>query len=1815
MQPDSLPPFVYLHNNYTYRLKLGFYAAPSNPKLFSKTVRNELDKLKYSYNSDLKGLVMGFGRISSNQVIPADYSHNINVSVNVDIYIFRPPIGSVIEAVVNQVSESHVGCLVLELFNVSIVRPENKPYRCWQGSKVKKDDKINVRILSFDTTKKLPHITGEIVSNSDNLLSDSGAASESEAEFFSTKASSKVASESDTERETEVIMKSCPNSSSSSPLHSSFTQNVSGSEHSVNSLSVTRHKRFEQMQKHLEKKKTASQLQSQVFIKPSEQGGDQTKFVSDTNSPTKMTKSPNKAIKSAINDSFKLTNTSLNHNINNDLSKREISDSKKKKTHQDSTNTTNSPSALTKLNQSGTKNTDSSNSSSSDEENKSLMKLLINTSLTKSPTNQESKNKTPKTSNPLHVDSAYKENPMSSVSLDSSSSDEYKTVKMTNQEKLQMKTTSDTNSSDSSDDEMFESLKFNQAKKEKTETLSNSIQTNKVLKKKTNQESTNATNSPSALTKLNQSGTKNTDSNISSSSDEENESLMKSLVNKSLSESQTNRESMNKSPRKSTAQSTSLEKGQTKTNSDSHNSSDSSDDEMFESLKMNQAKNDTLHKPIQTNKVTFQHQTSSSEDKEKESPMKRQTDKPSHQSPTSKKPVDKKDSKNIMESPSSASKIKAKQKKRLTLSERTKRSRDAAKNDSSSDEGGMEFFKRLSTSTPKNVDNVKKDNNISNVTSDSSSNDNCDTTITVKNDNNISNVTSDSSSSDNCNTTTTVKKDNNISNVTSNSSSGDNCDTTTTTKNNTVKTTITSQSHAKDQPNAKCNWSNNVRNSSSESSDNEMYKSLKMIIAKKPRETLGDSKKLVTINNVTFCDTSSSSSEDEKELLNPLSDKNSPQSRIIDNKPQTKKSLPQKIKHDSSFSSKVVNLKDEDNCCTNENNNLSSTELLDKEKSRKNTLSISNITPGSSPKVSGKRASLKKNDTETNIKVNNSDDESVENFDKIGNTASPHKYYEGKRKKCFKLPLDLMTKKGKNRLSVKKEHLLNHIMSGRYSSDRSGEEMYKSTKINTNKKESEIVSNSKRTVTINNVILQGTSSNEDDKDPNRDFNCLNGISNKVSNTIKNPTENDNHVCSTSNLPYEQDVVDGKNRKKKSKKKSKCDVSEMPLIENVKCSPKSPTMKSSGTKNSQAEIINRLTLRENDSNSEDNLTQSINEILKSASTKLSKDGKKMKKNSKIPLDPTRSDEDTTQTGKLKRLSNPTSVLPNTNNHLNDKNSEDETCKSKKKKKTKIKEHKKLSKTGKTFHDISSSEDETMLLTKSLISKSVPVKTTVKISAEENKCTDGNGDSSQIQTTETTKKKKKKKKDIQNITVDSPSIKTKHTKVDNTSIQETSRSEDEIKLLNRSLVSKLSRKSPTKVAAKKVDKSTNNKIHKNIDVSLEDVENTSALVSATTKTTKKKKSKENKNVVMMESPSTSKKKTKQEKIIKKIAKEQCDSSSSEDENELIMKSLHSKSPTTKAMANVSVKTANKPSGLTEAIKTPSSNQKAKIKKNSNKIESAVQIESEHSNSLTTKQKPRKNSTQADIIKKLCQDANDSSSEEDECSLINKILKQTTKRVKGSKKEKKVSKVPSKSLSVDKSLSTSKISKAVPSNTAKVLTPIKRSSGNSSEDAKTHKSPKQSSTVKEKRKSQKFKFTNLTSHQDSSSSEDEHNLLIKSIMLNKSLPTSLKTKKSIDNKNNSFISKKDNFSPGKSVADDSNIKKKSKIKTGSPLSLKGTPSNTREKSPTPKLLSVSGKKRHRVEVIEQITQPKINSKSKKRPLTYSNMEEISKKKKKKV
>ncbi|VVC45928.1 Hypothetical protein CINCED_3A002098 [Cinara cedri] len=224
---------------------------------------------------------MEFGRISSYELMPADFRHCINVALNVDVYIFGPPVGSILKAVVNQTSDNHISCLVHNLFNVSIVRPEDQPYDQWPGSKIKKEDIINVRVLSFDLTKKLPHITGDIVNKNDRCSKPENELDNYSSQCSSTDKSAKglqkdstsllkqLSRDSELSDEMHIITSPFKNKNKlkMSPIYKKTSINnreyiknqlysstpISNSENSVNDITVIRNKPFEQFKNNLVK--------------------------------------------------------------------------------------------------------------------------------------------------------------------------------------------------------------------------------------------------------------------------------------------------------------------------------------------------------------------------------------------------------------------------------------------------------------------------------------------------------------------------------------------------------------------------------------------------------------------------------------------------------------------------------------------------------------------------------------------------------------------------------------------------------------------------------------------------------------------------------------------------------------------------------------------------------------------------------------------------------------------------------------------------------------------------------------------------------------------------------------------------------------------------------------------------------------------------------------------------------------------------------------------------------------------------------------------------------------------------------------------------------------------------------------------------------------------------------------------------------------------------------------------------------------------------------------------------------------------------
>lgn len=85
----------------------------------------------------------------------------IHVDVEGDFYIFNPSEGQIFKGTVNKISKTHIGCLMHNLFNVVIPRPDENPK--WLGNKVKIAQEIIFKLIYTNFDRKLPYIKGDIV--------------------------------------------------------------------------------------------------------------------------------------------------------------------------------------------------------------------------------------------------------------------------------------------------------------------------------------------------------------------------------------------------------------------------------------------------------------------------------------------------------------------------------------------------------------------------------------------------------------------------------------------------------------------------------------------------------------------------------------------------------------------------------------------------------------------------------------------------------------------------------------------------------------------------------------------------------------------------------------------------------------------------------------------------------------------------------------------------------------------------------------------------------------------------------------------------------------------------------------------------------------------------------------------------------------------------------------------------------------------------------------------------------------------------------------------------------------------------------------------------------------------------------------------------------------------------------------------------------------------------------------------------------------------------------------------------------------------
>lgn len=137
----------------------------------------------------LGGILAGYGRIAvlKSKAETLFNLSDLHIDIEGDFYVFKPEIGKELTGeiyyellfdnteikktvfanyftgIVNKKSPGHIGCLVHNLFNVSLHKPYGLPQLKWPGNSAKLLDQVKFTITRIDLQSQVPYIEGNIV--------------------------------------------------------------------------------------------------------------------------------------------------------------------------------------------------------------------------------------------------------------------------------------------------------------------------------------------------------------------------------------------------------------------------------------------------------------------------------------------------------------------------------------------------------------------------------------------------------------------------------------------------------------------------------------------------------------------------------------------------------------------------------------------------------------------------------------------------------------------------------------------------------------------------------------------------------------------------------------------------------------------------------------------------------------------------------------------------------------------------------------------------------------------------------------------------------------------------------------------------------------------------------------------------------------------------------------------------------------------------------------------------------------------------------------------------------------------------------------------------------------------------------------------------------------------------------------------------------------------------------------------------------------------------------------------------------------------
>lgn len=156
------------HHSYFHNVVVKEHLAllPSFVGNLSKGVTEHLSDKILKHSSQLQGVLLSFSkpRFMNEMGKILDEQPHIHFDVTYSATIFRPVLGSVLCGTVNKVGVDHVGCLLFNCFNVTVIS-RRTGHQCGFPAGFVEESIIWFMVTSLDTTGDLLSLTGEYFQN------------------------------------------------------------------------------------------------------------------------------------------------------------------------------------------------------------------------------------------------------------------------------------------------------------------------------------------------------------------------------------------------------------------------------------------------------------------------------------------------------------------------------------------------------------------------------------------------------------------------------------------------------------------------------------------------------------------------------------------------------------------------------------------------------------------------------------------------------------------------------------------------------------------------------------------------------------------------------------------------------------------------------------------------------------------------------------------------------------------------------------------------------------------------------------------------------------------------------------------------------------------------------------------------------------------------------------------------------------------------------------------------------------------------------------------------------------------------------------------------------------------------------------------------------------------------------------------------------------------------------------------------------------------------------------------------------------------